>query len=463
VSTLQTREHRSSVLVAALGSGFGVLLIQSATTLATIVEANDIGSFAAVKTVLEVTAIIFTLIAVYVSAVVTLNTVATVVAGRTRVIALMRLVGATSAQLRRTTTAEGALAGVVGAVIGGVLGLGVVFGATGIAVASGALPALNYWVVDPTIALPVVMVVISSWLATLVGSRAVLSVSPIEATGAVSAGAPPRPARRPVRTVLCILLLSGGALLLALGVLVGTQSPAGALIAVPGALLSFSGVLLAAGWFMPASLAATGRLFGRSAPARLAAANATRHPERSTRMTVGLMIGVTLVTSFSVAIQGFENTVSGPAGAQPGNGDVQQILSIVTVILSCLIGFSGVIAAVGLVNNLSLGVLQRRREIGLLRALGFTVRQIRSMIVFEAAQLTITAVVVGLALGTLYGWVGAQSLIGSVAHGLTAPGVPVVQLIVIVVAAVALTALASIIPTRLAARLSVTDALAVVA
>ena len=45
-------------------------------------------------------------------------------------------------------------------------------------------------------------------------------------------------------------------------------------------------------------------------------------------------------------------------------------------VLGVLIGFSIAIAAVGLVNSLSLSVLQRRREIGLLRAVGLDRRQV---------------------------------------------------------------------------------------
>lgn len=89
-------------------------------------------------------------------------------------------------------------------------------------------------------------------------------------------------------------------------------------------------------------------------------------------------------------------------------------------------GFSALIAAVGMVNNLSLNVLQRTRELGLLRALGFTARQIRRMILIESAQLSGAAVAVGLALGTIYGWAGAQSLIGSIpgSPGIVLPTVP---------------------------------------
>ncbi len=92
---------------------------------------------------------------------------------------------------------------------------------------------------------------------------------------------------------------------------------------------------------------------------------------------------------------------------------IEQMLDAVTSVFSALIGVSALIAAVGLVNSLSLSVLQRTRELGLLRALGFTARQLRRMILAESVQLTATAVLLGLVLGTFYGWAGAQSLLGS--------------------------------------------------
>ena len=51
------------------------------------------------------------------------------------------------------------------------------------------------------------------------------------------------------------------------------------------------------------------------------------------------------------------------------------------------------IAAVGLVNLLTIGVVQRRRELGLLRALGVSNGQVRGMVLLEAAHITIAAIV----------------------------------------------------------------------
>jgi putative ABC transport system permease protein len=116
-----------------------------------------------------------------------------------------------------------------------------------------------------------------------------------------------------------------------------------------------------------------------------------------------------------------------------------------------------------MVNNLSLSVLQRTRELGLLRALGFSAAQIRRMIVIEAAQLTIAAVVVGLVLGTFYGWAGAQSMLGAIngSPGLIFPVIPWAIVAVIVVLAALLTAVASVAPSRRATRIAPVAALAV--
>ena len=140
---------------------------------------------------------------------------------------------------------------------------------------------------------------------------------------------------------------------------------------------------------------------------------------------------------------------------------VDTALAITVAVFSVLLGFSAVIAAVGLVNNLSLSVLQRTRELGLLRALGFTTIQLRALIRAEAAQLTIAALLTGFVLGILYGWAGAQSLLGSLAGGIVLPAVPWWLVLVIAAAGLALTIGASTVPARRATRVAPVVALAV--
>ena len=100
-----------------------------------------------------------------------------------------------------------------------------------------------------------------------------------------------------------------------------------------------------------------------------------RYPQRSTRSTIGLLVSVTLITTFGVAMRTFGDMVEAAAGNDPVYyAGIETMLTTVTAVFSVLIGFSAVIAGVGLVNSLSLGVLQRTRELGLLRALGFSAR-----------------------------------------------------------------------------------------
>jgi len=462
---LRVSEHVPSILVASLGAAFGVSLLQLAGVMSSVIVADDVtGSSGMVRVMLAAVAIVFIAIAIYVSAIVTANTFATIIAGRTRTIALLRLIGSSAATQRRAVAWEGLQVGVVGAVVGTVTGTVVSLGVVAVGRATDFLPALDYGFAPPVIALPVVAVVLTTWLASWIGSRRVLTVSPIQATGASQEESLEQASGHRARNVVAAVLVVTGLGALVLAVVVGLVSPFGVLIGVVGGLLSFSGFILGAQAVMPRVLRWVGRAFGSSAPARLAAQNAVRYPERSTRTTIGLVIGVTLITMFAVAVESFQGLMRRLQEGQPGGQEqTDQVLVIIVAVFSILTGFSALIAAVGMVNNLSLGVLQRTRELGLLRALGFTARQVRRMILIESASLTVAAVLVGLVLGTFYGWVGAQSLLGSATAGggVLPPAVPVPLLVAVALAAAVLTLVASVTPSRRATRIAPVAALAV--
>jgi len=457
--------HASSVLVAALSSAFGVLLLEVTGVLAQIIRGDDVtGSSTMVALLLQTLAFVFIIIAVYVGAIVTSNTFATIIAGRTRTIALMRLIGSSAADQRKAVAKEGLLVGVVGSVIGAVIASGLTWLLLLIAQATKFIPKGAYAVLDGVIVIPIVAVVLTTWWASWIGSRRVLHVSPMEATGAaVERTVDETRSLRGRRTSATVLFIVGIGLLV-LGMLIGLVTPLGVLVGVVGGIVSFSGVVLGAQFVMPLALRLVGRMFGSSATARLAAENAVRYPERSARSTIGLVIGVALVTMFAVAVESFQVMIRTAQEAQP---EVYQgtdtVLTVVVVIFSVLMGFSALIAAVGMVNALSLNVLQRTRELGLLRALGFTARQVRTMVLAESAQLTIAAVVVGLILGTFYGWAGAQSLLGSIngVPGIVLPAIPVGLLVVVVAASAVLIAVASVAPARRATSIAPVAALAV--
>lgn len=458
-------EHAPSILVAALSSAFGVALLDATGVLSTIIstDPSTARSGTAVPFLLTVTAIVFIAIAVYTGAVVTANTFATIVAGRTREIALMRLIGSSAQDERRRIAREGLLVGVVGSLVGAVAGTVLVIAGVRLGIATATVPDAAYNYVPVVVVLPIVAVALTTWAASWVGSRRVLVVSPMAATGAAVEPSREEAAGHRARNAIAIALAVVGVGLLVLGMVVGLVTPLGVLVGVVGGLVSFSGVVIGAHLILPPVLRLLGRAFGRSAPARLAAENAVRYPERSVRSTIGLVIGVTLVTMFAVAMQSYLDIIHRAQASQPELYEgVDTVLVVTTVVFSVITGFSAVIAAVGMVNNLSLSLLQRTRELGLLRALGFSVGQVRRMVVAESASLTLAALVVGLALGGFYGWAGAQSLLGSIngAPGLVVPSVPPMFLVGAVVLAAALTAAAAVAPTRRATRIAPVAALA---
>lgn len=465
MKAVSLREHAPSVLVAALSSAFGVALLEATGALATAIRGDDAtGSSRTVVVLLTVVAVVFIVIAIYVGTVVTANTFATIIAGRTRVIALLRLIGSSASAQRRAVAREGIAVGVLGALIGAAVGTAVVLVGIAIGVQTQFLPDLDYGVVQPVVVLPIAAVILTTWLASWIGSRRVLVVTPMQATGAAIDASREEVGAQRARNGVAITLFALGIGFLVLGILAGLVTPLGVLIGVIGGVLSFTGLVLGAHLVMPPTLRLVGRVMGSSPPARLAAENAVRYPERSSRTTIGLVIGVTLVTMFAVAAASYEKIILAAQEAQPEvYQGIDTMILVTVVVFSVLLGFSALIAAVGMVNNLSLSVLQRTREIGLLRALGFSARQVRMMILAESAQLTIAAVLVGLVLGTFYGWAGAQSLLGSISGspGLVVPAVPLALIGIVIAAAVLLTLGASLAPSRRATRVAPVVALAV--
>ena len=119
---------------------------------------------------------------------------------------------------------------------------------------------------------------------------------------------------------------------------------------------------------------------------------------------------------------------------------------------------AGVVGLLGLANTLAMSVVQRTREIGILRAVGVTRPQIRRMVLVESATLSLVAYALSLPLGYVLSVVtlkGVSSAFGfGVSYVYPAAWVPIVGLFGIFVAVVA-----AIAPGRRAARLHVVSAL----
>ena len=360
------RDHGATVVVAALSAMFAATLIQTVGILTAAIDPRLVEESGTMRMMLFIVATVFILIALYVGSIVTANTFSTIIAGRARTIALLRLVGASSRRVRSRVAFEGLMVGLIGAAIGFAASwlLCTVFVA--VAPGQGWLPAgHDYPLFDPLALVGVAVVALTTWVSAWVGSRRVGAVSPIAATGASVELDPESAQRRTGRTVFSVILLVLGAGVLALGVLVGLVSPLGLLVAFFGGLASFTGIAIGAHWIMPPLLRLSGRLLGRGVTGRLAAANAVRFPERSARATIGLVIGVTLVTMFAVALQTYQQMTMQVFVGNPAMKEaLESTFAVTMAILTGLVGFSAVIAAVGMVNTLSLSVLQRTPRAG---------------------------------------------------------------------------------------------------
>lgn len=121
-----------------------------------------------------------------------------------------------------------------------------------------------------------------------------------------------------------------------------------------------------------------------------------------------------------------------------------------------LLGLALLIALLGIANTLALSVIERTREIGLLRAVGQARRQTRLMVLLEALIVSVFGALLGLVIGLALGLGAASAMPDSV---ITTVAVPVGSLVGVLVAAAAFGILAGVLPARRAARLDVLDAI----
>jgi putative ABC transport system permease protein len=156
------------------------------------------------------------------------------------------------------------------------------------------------------------------------------------------------------------------------------------------------------------------------------------------------------------AVAGYGSpSVTGHAAFVAAAGkSVSTFLALVYVLLALAI----VIAVSGIANTLSLSVHERTREIGLLRAVGQTRGQARSMIRLESVLVSAFGAAGGVVLGAFLGWALAQA--GARAEGLAIFTIPAAQLAVIVILGAAAGVLAAIRPARRAARVPLHAAIA---
>ncbi|MFC5730843.1 MULTISPECIES: FtsX-like permease family protein [Nocardioides] len=146
-------------------------------------------------------------------------------------------------------------------------------------------------------------------------------------------------------------------------------------------------------------------------------------------------------------------TVNDPEDiTEKAQDSVDQLLGIVTALLLLAV----LVAILGIVNTLVLSVVERTRELGLLRAVGATRRQVRTVVRRESVLMAVLGALTGIALGTVSGVALSRAL---AAEGITTVAVPTGTLAVYLVIAAAIGVLAAIGPARRASKVDVLQAI----
>jgi len=131
---------------------------------------------------------------------------------------------------------------------------------------------------------------------------------------------------------------------------------------------------------------------------------------------------------------------------------VNQILGLFYVLLFLAV----VIAAIGITNTMTLSIHERTRELGLLRAVGESRRQVRSMVRWEAVIIALLGTLLGVVIALFFGWAVIKALAD---QGFNKFSPAIVQLVIIVVLGGLAAVLASLLPARRAARLDILNAI----
>jgi putative ABC transport system permease protein len=136
---------------------------------------------------------------------------------------------------------------------------------------------------------------------------------------------------------------------------------------------------------------------------------------------------------------------------QDRENEINQLIALIYVLL----GLSVLVSIFGVINTLSLTIFERTRELGMLRAIGTSRRQVRRMIRYESVVVALLGAVVGAVIGLILAVAAVRALEDEGLELSISPSLPLVVLI----AAILIGVVAAIGPARRASRLDVIQAL----
>jgi putative ABC transport system permease protein len=269
-------------------------------------------SLTSVVTVLRSVLTGFAVVALLVGSFLIANTFSMLVTQRAREIALLRAIGAAQRQVRRSVLIEAALVGFAASAVGLGIGVGIAKLLIGLLKSSGIDVEIASLVITPGTIINALLIgvgttVLSAWLpirrATKISPIAALRDNAVETVARVSKR---RVALGTVPAVAGLAMIVAGS----------GSDPSIALAAGGGGLLVFGAVVLSPVLSRPC-LALIGKLMpGRGMAAHLASENVRRNPRRSAATASALLIGLTLVTGFTVIAASVQESLVGGAQRQ---------------------------------------------------------------------------------------------------------------------------------------------------
>ncbi|MFC2360962.1 MAG: FtsX-like permease family protein, partial [Actinomyces dentalis] len=148
------------------------------------------------------------------------------------------------------------------------------------------------------------------------------------------------------------------------------------------------------------------------------------------------------------------------SGSADGRTAFSQQIQRVTVVIGAVLGLTLLITLSGLANTTDVSVLERTREIGVLRATGTGRAQVRGLFLAEAVLTAVLGGLIGTALGAVVGIAGVTALMGPAGASSLAPAIPWLEVLGILLASAAVGVLASLRPAGRAAAIAPVAALA---